>query len=260
MRPSDFPRDEMFRNPRTPPFQDGQGVYHVFSHTHVTSVLADTDNTFSRDPSRWLPPGPHAPSLDFMWLTEPLTPDGGLGRHPALRAVAEPWFRGRAVRTMQPLVQEAAAQLVSSVVTDEPGEFNLARLAQQLSLRVICRLIGVELDREAWLREKLTEHVQSSFADMPIQWDLQAYFWNVIARRAAHPQDELVDQLISAWRSGTISDDELLGYLNGLVIAGTDTTAANLVNAVALPDSLGSSAMSGATSMTIPRYMTSSRR
>lgn len=239
MRPSDFPRDEMFRNPRTPPFRDGQGVCHVFSYDHVLRVLTNADNAFSRDPSRWLPPGPHAPSLDFMWLTEPFTVGGGIGRHTALRSVAEPWFRSRAVRTMEPVVRDAAGQLVSAVAAEGQGEFNLAQLAQQLSLRVICRLIGVELDREAWLREKLTEHVHSSFADMPIQWDLQAYFWNVIARRLAHPQDELLDVLIGAWRGGEIDDKELLGFLNGLVIAGTDTTAASLVNALALPAEFG---------------------
>jgi len=239
MRPSDFPRDEKFRDPRTPPFRDDRGIYHVFSYADVLTALRDSGSTFSRDPSGWLPPGPHAPTLDFMWLTEPITPDGRPGRHTALRAAAEPWLRTRAIREMEGVVQETAERLVTGVIEEGRGEFNLAEVAQRFSLRVICQLVGIELERETWIREKVDEHMRSTFSDMPVQWDLQSYFWQMVARRLARPRDELLDVLIRAWQDGALSDAELLGYLNGLVMAGTDSTAASMVNTLALSAEFG---------------------
>jgi cytochrome P450 len=236
MKPSDFPRDPKFHDPGTPPFEDDKGQYHLFSYRDVMSVLQNKENAFSRDPAPWLPKGPHHMALDFMWAVEPFTLEGDPGRHDALRGVVEPWFRTRAVRTMEPVIRELTIQLLNEIVRDGSGEFNLARdLAYRLSLRVICQLTGIELDRERWLREKLDEFAQAaSYEDLPLQWDAQVYFWQVIAKRLASPRDELLDVLVGAWKEGRISDDELLGYIYGFVTAGSDTTGTSLVNAFSL--------------------------
>jgi cytochrome P450 len=236
MKPSDFPRDEKFRDPRTPPFRDERGAYHVFSYRDVMRVLMNRDNAFSRDPSPWLPPGPHHMALDFMWAVEPFALAGEEGRHDALRSVVEPWFRTRAVRTMEPVIRDLTVQLIDEIVAQGGGEFNLARdLAYRLSLRVICRLTGIELEREQWMREKLAEFAQAgSYEELPLQWDVQAYFWQMVAKRLAHPREELLDVLIEAWTAGRIDDVELLGYLYGFVTAGSDTTGTNFANAFTL--------------------------
>jgi cytochrome P450 len=235
-RPSDFPRDEKYRDPRTRPFRDEDGVYHVFSYADVMRVLMNRDRAFSRDPSPWLPPGPHHMALDFMWAVEPFTLAGEEGRHNALRRVVEPWFKTRAIRTMEPVIRELTRELIDEIVAIGTGELNLARtLAYPLSMRVICRLTGVELAREVWMREKLDEFAQSAgYAELPSQWDVQAYFWQMVAKRLAQPQEGLLDVLIAAWKGGEIDDAELLGYIYGFVTAGSDTTGTNIVNAFSL--------------------------
>ena len=235
-RPSDFPRDEKYRDPRTPPFRDEDGVYHVFSYADVMRVLMNRDRAFSRDPSPWLPPGPHHMALDFMWAVEPFTLEGEGGRHNALRRVVEPWFKTRAVRTMEPVIRELTRELIDDIVAAGTGELNMARtLAYPLSMRVICRLTGVELEREVWMREKLDEFAQSAgYSELPPQWDVQAYFWQMVAKRLARPQEGLLDVLIAAWKGGEIDDVELLGYIYGFVTAGSDTTGTNIVNAFSL--------------------------
>lgn len=90
MKPSDFPRDEKFRDPRTPPFRDEGGTYHVFSYRDVMTVIMNRDHAVTRDRTPWLPEDGHHPLLDFMWVMEPFTLEGDNGRHTALRAVAEP--------------------------------------------------------------------------------------------------------------------------------------------------------------------------
>jgi cytochrome P450 len=150
--------------------------------------------------------------------------------------VVEPWFRTRAIRTMEPVIREQTVQLLYEIVTKGTGELNLAmELAYPLSLRIICRLTGVDLAREAWLREKLDEYGKAKgYADLPLQWDVQAYFWQMVATRLLHPQDELLDVLVEAWRDERITDHELLGYIYGLVVGGTDGTGTSFANAFAL--------------------------
>jgi cytochrome P450 len=239
-RPSDFPRSERFRDPRTPPFRDEQGVYHVFSYADVMRVLHNREWEFSRDHS-WLPSDIHHMAFDFMWAVEPFTPEGEEGRHDPLRTVVEEWFRTSTVRTFETKIRELTAELLNNLVARGTGEFNLpGDLAYRLSMRVICWLTGIELGRERWLREKLDEFSQvDDYRVMPRQWDAEAYFWQMIAKRLAKPEEELLDVLIAAWKNETISDRELLGYLFGFVAAGTDTTGTSFVNAFALLSEFG---------------------
>lgn len=235
-KPSDFPREQRFRDPLTPPFRDEGGAYHVFSYEDVMRVMMNPDAAFSRDPSDWLPPGPHHMALDFMWAVEPFTVTGEPGRHDALRGIVESWFRTRAVRSMEPLIRELAVELLEGIVAKGAGELDLPReLAYRLSIRVICSLCGIELDREHWLRAKLDEfHQATTYEDIPQQWDVEAYYWQLVAKRLVRPRDELLDVLVAAWKDERIGDRELLGYIAGFVAAGTDTTGTSLVNAFSL--------------------------
>ena len=106
MKPSDFPWDQRFLNPRTPAFRSDDGTYHVFSYDDAVRILRNDHQEFTREPY-WLPEAQREhPSLNFMWMIEPLTMGGEEGRHNALRGIVEPWFRTRAVRTMEPVIRE----------------------------------------------------------------------------------------------------------------------------------------------------------
>jgi cytochrome P450 len=176
-----------------------------------------------------------------MWAVEPFTVAGEPGRHDALRGIVEPWFRTRAVRSMEPLIRDLAVELVARIVAKGTGEFDLPReLAYRMSIRVICRLCGIELDREQWLREKLDEfHQATTYEDIPLQWEVEAYYWQLVAKRLARPQNELLDVLVAAWKAEKVGDRELLGYIAGFVAAGTDTTGTSLVNAFSLLSEFG---------------------
>ncbi|MGW5106010.1 cytochrome P450 [Nocardia sp. NPDC004123] len=236
VKPSDFPREEKYRDPNTPPFRDENGTYNIFSYADIQSVITNRDQAFSRDPSPWLPESADRhPSLEFMWVTEPFTMNGEEGRHTALRSVVEPWFRNRSVRSMEPVIRETVVELIDKIAAEGAGHFNLAELGAAVSMRVICRLVGIDLDQEGWVREKLDELSQAvSYDQIPRQWDAEAYFWRLIAKRIINPQDELLDLLIGAWKEGAFSDRELIGYVYGFVAAGTDTTATSLVNSLSL--------------------------
>ena len=234
MRPSDFPRNARFHDPSTPVFRDESGMYHVLSHADVLRVLQNRDEAFSREQEPYLPEGaPIHMAMEFMWMVEPFTLDGEVGRHDALRGVVEPWFRNDAVRTMEPLIRRVTVDTINEVVSKGTGEVNVAtEMSSRLSMRVICGLIGMDIDREDWMRDQLNIFITSPWDNMPPQWEVQAFFWQMIAKRLAHPTDELLDVLVTAWKDGAIDDKEVLGYLFGFIAAGTDTTGASLANAL----------------------------
>jgi cytochrome P450 len=236
VKPSDFPRDEKFRDPTTPPFRDADGNYHVFSYEHVMRVLLNREEAFSRDPAPWLPPGVRHMGLDFMWVYEPFMIDGKEPRHDLLRSVVEPWFRTREVRKLDEFIRGLTVDLINGIVRDGDGDFNLAtELAYRLSLRVICSLLGFDTEQEPWLRKKLNEFNQApSYDKLPRQSDVEAFLWEMIAERIVRPRDEMLDAIIDAWKDERITGRDLLGYIFGMLAAGTDTTGATLVNAFSL--------------------------
>jgi cytochrome P450 len=236
VKPSAFPRDEKFRDPTTPPFRDVDGNYHVFSYEDVMRVLLNREEAFSRDPAPWLPPGVRHMGLDFMWVYEPFMIDGKAPRHDLLRSVVDPWFRTREVRKLDGFIRGLTVDLINGVVLDGDGEFDLAtELAYRLSLRVICSLLGFDTEQEPWLRKKLNEFNQApSFDKLPRQFDVEAFLWEMIAERIVHPRGEMLDTIIDAWKQNRITGRDLLGYIFGMIAAGTDTTGATLVNAFGL--------------------------
>jgi cytochrome P450 len=236
VKPSDFPRDERFRDPKTPPFRDAEGNYHVFSHEDVMRALLNREEAFSRDPAPWLPPGVRHMGLDFMWVFEPFMIDGTEPRHDQLRSVVEPWFRTREVRKLDEFIRAMAVDLINGIVRDGDGELDLAtELAYRFSLRVISSLLGFDIEQEPWLREKLNEFNQApSYDKLPRQFDVEAFLWEMVAKRMVHPRDEMLDTIVDAWKEDRITGRDLLGYLFGMLAAGTDTTGATLVNAFSL--------------------------
>lgn len=229
-RPSDFVRDPKFHSAETPPFRDESGCYHFFSYSHVMEVLANRDQALSRRPP-WLVGG-HM-TYGFMWTFEPFSVNGEEVRHDILRKTVEPWFRLRSVKTMTPVVKQITIDLINEVVSRGTGRVNAATdLSSRLSMRVICALTGIDVDQEGWMRERLNEFTSASYADLPPQFDLQAYFWKLVAKRLLRPGDELLDVIVTAWRQGEITDEELIGFIFGFIAAGTDTTGASLANAL----------------------------
>lgn len=241
MKPSDFPRDQVFLTPGPALLADG--VAHLRSYRDARRAMLDrTDSEFTQDASFWAPQGERI-HLDwyFMWATGVRRADGSAGRHAALRGLAEPWFRSRAVRTMAPQIQQITDELICEIRAGG-SRFDLATgFANRLSIRTICVLLGFPLDREVWLGQQLDEYIQrDDVAKIHREPEVvEEYLWQVVDDRAAEKRDEFLDVLIAGWRGGQLSDLELLGYLWGTVSAGANTAGTGVVNAVALLDEFG---------------------
>jgi cytochrome P450 len=215
---------------------------HLRSYADVRRATLDTTGAeFTQDSSYWRPAGVRAHlSWYFVWATGARQADGSPGRHELLRGLIEPWFRVRAVRTMLPVIAELADDLLNDIVTAGTGEVDLATgFAYPLALRTVCRLTGVPLEREAWLRGHLdaagrADDVAAQAEREP--QELEDYLRELIAERASSPGGESlpVDLIVAAWRAGTITELECLAYLYGLLHAGTETTAPHIATMVGL--------------------------
>jgi cytochrome P450 len=205
-------------------------------HQDVTGAFRDPSrfssaNGVSLDPSAW---GPHAHrTMSFLALDPP--------RHTRMRALVSRVFTARRVRELERRIRELTCRHLSAAVARREFDF-VGGFAGLLPMDVISEMIGVpEADREEV--RKLADtvvHREDGLFDVPqagmeAALTLVAYYAGLLAeRRAARAsRDDLTAALLAADIDGDrLTDDEIIGFLFLMVVAGNETTAKLLSNAV----------------------------
>lgn len=154
--------------------------------------------------------------------------------HTRLRGLVTKAFTPRRVEQMQARVQKLADELFDAV--QARGSVDLVReYALPMPTTIIAEMLGVPPeDRPRYHR--WTNAMAAMFASkramvhaIPNVWALMRYTRALIRKRRADPRDDLISSLIAAEEAGdTLSEDELLGMMILLLVAGYETTA-NLV-------------------------------
>ena len=155
--------------------------------------------------------------------------------HRRLRRLFGRAFTPAAADRLRPFMATHATQLLEPLVASGGGEI-VSELCDPYPVPVICRLLGVTDDDWGrfgrWaetifgLFDGDAEAVVSRLSDIATaQAELGAYVVNLIERRRAEPADDLLTELIGVSDEGDrLSEDELIGMVEALLIAGTDTT------------------------------------
>ena len=161
--------------------------------------------------------------------------------HARIRRLLSRAFSPRAVSSWRPLVESVADELLAGIGNrefDVVGEF-----AVPLTVRVICRLMGVPSDE--WRQFKSWgEDATRSMGLMNARADLRAavaalgqvadYFERLVATRRDTPGEDLLSVMIAAEEDGdSLSDRELIANCVLLLIAGFETTVNLIGNASA---------------------------
>jgi cytochrome P450 PksS len=154
--------------------------------------------------------------------------------HGRLRALVSNAFTPRLVEQMRPRVQALTDQLLDDA--RPRGGMDLIRdYALPLPVTIIAEMLGVPLaDRRRFHRwsDAIVSAAYSTWSMMkavPNALALTRYLRGLIKERRANPQDDLVSALTRAEESGdTLSEDELLGMVFLLLVAGHETTV-NLI-------------------------------
>lgn len=154
--------------------------------------------------------------------------------HTRLRMLVTKAFTPRRIEQMHDRIQSLADELLDRV--QARGQADLIReYALPMPTTIIAEMLGVPArDRRQFHR--WTNAIASMFASkvamvyaVPNMWMLMRYTRRLIQKRRANPRDDLISALIRAEQDGdTLSEDELLGMIILLLVAGYETTA-NLV-------------------------------
>lgn len=154
--------------------------------------------------------------------------------HTRLRAIVTKAFTPRRIEQMHARIERLADELLDTV--QHHGHMDLIRdYALPMPTTIITEMLGVPPeDRRQFHR--WTNSIASMFASktamlyaIPNMLTLMRYIRRLIRNRRADPHDDLVSALIRAEEAGeTLSEDELLGMILLLLLAGYETTA-NLV-------------------------------
>jgi cytochrome P450 len=212
------------------------GFWALSRHRDVLQGFRNSTTLSNRDGVSLDPisRGPHASkTMSFLAMDDPA--------HLRLRTLVSKGFTPRRIRELEPRVTELAVQHLDTMlenadsgIVDYVGEF-----AGKLPMDVISELMGVPVEDRDRIRAMAdgVMHREDGVNDVPqaaieASINLMVYYQEMIADRRKKPSDDLTTALLEAEIDGDrLTDDEVLGFLFLMVIAGNETTTKLLANA-----------------------------
>ncbi len=179
--------------------------------------------------------GPHASkTMSFLAMDDPA--------HLRLRTLVSKGFTPRRIRELEPRVTELAVENLDTMLEKGGTGSSLdyvAEFAGKLPMDVISELMGVPVEDRDRIRAMAdgVMHREDGVNDVPqsaieSSINLMVYYQEMIAERRRKPSDDLTTALLEAEiDSDRLTDEEVLGFLFLMVIAGNETTTKLLANA-----------------------------
>ncbi|WP_197375468.1 cytochrome P450 [Mycolicibacterium baixiangningiae] len=179
--------------------------------------------------------GPHASkTMSFLAMDDPA--------HLRLRTLVSKGFTPRRIRELEPRVTELTRKHLETMLekADADGTVDyVAEFAGKLPMDVISELMGVpeaDRDRIRALADGVM-HRDDGVNDVPAEaieasLNLIVYYQDMVAERRKKLTDDLTSALLEAEIDGDrLTDEEVLGFMFLMVIAGNETTTKLLANA-----------------------------
>ena len=209
-------------------------------HADVRSAFRDSVNLsnawgVSMDPASY---GPDAhKSMSFLALDDP--------KHMRIRKLVSKGFTPRRVNDLSGRITALTHEHWSRCL--DKGEFDyVADFAGLLPMDVVSEMLGVPESDRAFLRTQsdLLLHREEGVLDIPeaavyAYLELHKYYSALIAERRTNLGDDLVSALITAeidddetGEKTTLTEDEIVGFMVLMVVAGNETTTKLLANAL----------------------------
>jgi cytochrome P450 len=183
--------------------------------------------------------GPHASkTMSFLAMDDPA--------HLRLRTLVSKSFTPRRIRELEPRVNELAVQHLDTMLekaasgpTGSETVDYVAEFAAKLPMDVISELMGVPVPDRDRIRAMADGviHREDGVTDVPgsaikASINLIVYYRQMIAERRKKPTEDLTSALLEAEIDGDrLTDEEILGFMFLMMIAGNETTTKLLANA-----------------------------
>jgi cytochrome P450 len=220
-------------------YADKQQSWMVLGHPEVNEVLSEP-HRFGSDLSELVPVQEEFALFqkgNFIQMDDP--------RHRQLRGMVSKAFTPKFVADMEPAIDALTHQLLDAAGT----EFDLVdALAYPLPVIVIANLLGIPtsdqpvfrrwadtlLDRDI-PRDKSISEIRAELTAqvVPVMREMNEYLLAFIQDRRRNPGDDLTSQLTRVEEAGKrLDDDEIIGFVGLLLLAGHITTTATLGNSI----------------------------
>jgi len=167
----------------------------------------------------------------LLWLEPP--------EHTRMRKLVAAAFTPRAVEALREPARELARELLEPLAGSGQMEL-LYDYAQPYSIAVICRMLGVPLDRHRDLLDWSHRIVKMYEFDVPEQnavaaneaaAEFQEYVRALIAERRSEPREDMVSALVEARVDGErLTDDQIVSTVIVLLNAGHEASVNTLGN------------------------------
>ena len=207
-----------------PPFD----AWGIFDYDGVKRVLSDQETFSSRVP---------APKNWFIFFDPP--------RHTKLRAIISKAFTPRVIGELESFIRHLSRTLLDEALNSGQNTFDLAtQYSIPLPMKVISQMIGIPTSDWAQFKswsdtilkmsytrggpKEQSERILSDF--IAVTAAMNDYLTKMIAQRKEKPTDDLLTKLIEAEVDGQhLTQEEILGFFQLLVVGGQETTT-NLIN------------------------------
>ena len=208
-------------------FEAQTGLWMIFDYHCVRWALTDHE-TFSSK---------HGP--DWIVFTDP-------PRHTKLRALISKAFTPRSVVNLEPRIRELSRGLLQELKGRSEIDM-VAEYSTPLPIMVIAEMLGIPLaDRPRFARwndvllktsytvgRRDAEAMAAGAAFANATGEMSEYLIALRKQRDQNPADDLLTRLWQAEVDGQrLTHEEVLGFFQGLLLAGSETTTHLITNAI----------------------------
>lgn len=203
-------------------WHEAGGHWLLTAHREVHDVSIDSVTFSSAGGILPLEIGIEYPSPPTMMHTDaPL--------HTIYRQLVAPAFRPSRMRALQAEVERTARRLVDTLDAGDAVDV-VKQLCVPFPLFVIAALLGIPEDRWEqfffWSEATIPDALDLTDEErMNARNDMVAFMLSAAHARRSDPRDDLISDLATAEIDGQVlSDDELMMFLDQLLVAGNETT------------------------------------
>jgi len=164
--------------------------------------------------------------IDYMLTVDP-------PEHTRLRKLVARAFAPQRIEDLRQSTKEIAERLADEVAAQETPDL-IGGFATLIPIAVICELLGVPMDdrdRFRWASEQIVSPVAGQDRAEAYGW-MSDYLAELIGRKRADPQEDLLSALAADDSEDRLDDAELVGMAFLLLVAGYETTANLIGNAL----------------------------
>ncbi|MET0895548.1 MAG: cytochrome P450 [Acidimicrobiia bacterium] len=220
------------------------GFWAVTRYADILAVEKDPQTFTSSRGGSYPSISPNAPvegpTRDSIMMNDPPV-------HTRLRRAASSGFVPKVVANFDPWVREIVREQIRRVADRDSFDF-VVELAQTIPAYVIARVMGIPgEDRErmlGWVRamfdsiqasgqtDQLAEGESATDLMTPVFMEIGEYAVELQQEKRAHPGDDMFTALGACVEQGDISQSEFLQWVSLMIVAGYETTATALGQAM----------------------------